>query len=131
MEVSLSILFPILLGEELLEDDDCFFDRLDHTGFFNEIGVVDEVGEQGDHDGADEEPLEPAHGRPGEVVDPVCIGHLEKRMEGAGERTVFHYPGWEEAPLRIDKRIFPWRSKYGFGPGCICYRQDKYGIIPA
>lgn len=49
----------------------------------------------------------------------------------AGERTVFHYPGWEEAPLRIDKRIFPWRSKYGFGPGCICYRQDKYGIIPA
>ncbi len=66
------ILFPILLGEELLEDDDCFFDRLDHTGFFNEIGVVDEVGEQGDHDGADEEPLEPAHGRPGEVVDPVA-----------------------------------------------------------
>ena len=87
MEVSLYILFPILLGEELLEDDDCFFDRLDHTGFFNEIGVVDEVGEQGDHDGADEEPLEPAHGRPGEVVDPVGIGHLEKRMEGAGDHA--------------------------------------------
>lgn len=84
---SLYILFPILLGEELLEDDDCFFDRLDHTGFFNEIGVVDEVGEQGDHDGADEEPLEPAHGRPGEVVDPVGIGHLKKRMEGAGDHA--------------------------------------------
>ena len=76
-----------MLGEELLEDDDCFFDRLDHTGFFNEIGIVDEVGEQGDHDGADEEPLEPAHGRPGEVVDPVGIGHLEKRMEGAGDHA--------------------------------------------
>lgn len=62
--LSIYILFPILFGEELLEADDCFFDRLDHTGFFNEIGVVDEVGEQGDHDGADEEPLSPPTAAP-------------------------------------------------------------------
>ena len=51
----------------------------------------------------------------------------------AGEGPVLHYPGWKEASLRIDKRIFPRRnrSKHGFGSGYVCCRQDKYGIIPA
>ena len=74
----LPLLFSILFGEELLEDDDGFLDRLDHARFSDEIGVVEEIGEQGDHDGADEEAFEPAHGCPGDMVDPVGIGHLEE-----------------------------------------------------
>ena len=58
---------------------------------------------------------------------------MQEQRGSAEERAVFHYSGWKEASLRIDKRIFPRgnRSKHGFGSGYVCCRQDKYGIIPA